>query len=1003
MFKRLWTYFLFCIFLPLFLLFFYVSFVEASTADDFKTWEYWNSTGLDAIHAADAYALGFTGKGITLALADTGVLFSHPEFFGKNPHLEYPISMDPWDWNKNDHGTHVAGIMAANKDNIGMHGLAFDAGVVSLRTSFSDNELGYLYPKTYLIEDAKIINNSWGTFSEFYLDDVKTEEDRINNINKYISMNPLSSDYFRKMVLDYDKVLVFAAGNDGHLGPCYEGGLAYYFPELAGNTLSVVAFDPSKNTSDPAFVANFSNLAQKVEENSIAAPGVDINSAYSGGTGSGYINMSGTSMAAPYVSATLGLVQQAFPYMNGKQLVDVVLSTANNHFDLPRYTLSLVTKYDENYRPFIGGANLLYLENVRPSPDQIEQDLRDYYQAADFLKRYFLTADDWLAWVEPHMNIYDNVQREAVFGQGLLDVGKAVRGPGLFNARRLSSHDINIQYGIAQALYSIDTHGYYSVWSNDIGEKRAITGTLAGLPVGLNKTGRGTLVLTGDNSYMGVSVVSEGELQIDGSVVANVYSEAEGTLSGSGVLESNMINHGTLRPGKMNQPGTLTIRGNLESDGAIEVVVDALENGHLVVNGSADIDGTTVRPLSQSALRPNSRYQFLRASSGISGVFAPNLFSAFLEAEAVHDTHEAVVFINKIASLDSLAHLTPIQNDTASRLEEMFITFEGSSTQRQLDPLYNLSDKQARRAYEEIYGGAQACLITMTPLNEVLGQTSFSSRRINSSWWGELSNGRKKLDSDSRLGLGELRTKTFNVVVGRDNEVNQYWHVGKMLAYGEGSVDGLFTSGDEEDWRLGLYGSYQKDSLHLQTYIAGGMQKYDLCRNISSLGLEALSNYDSKNVEFGIHSRWSSSKGECEDWYVHPFFSFVLSKYWQDGYEESGAGIYSQKVKSLTNTYSTGTIGLEFAKRTNDSYCQFIAGYKRVLSGENPDLLVAFAGAPSDYFTVKGNEQSRDWLLLSLKGEKQFADDWMIEGKIETEFSNRGNQRKISLKMAHFW
>ena len=61
----------------------------------------------------------------------------------------------------------------------------------------------------------------------------------------------------------------------------------------------------------------------------------------------------------------------------------------------------------------------------------------------------------------------------------MVDAGKAVRGLGAINVRRLSAGDISNSYTVQgktekQALYSVDTQGYDSVWSNDIKEIRAV-------------------------------------------------------------------------------------------------------------------------------------------------------------------------------------------------------------------------------------------------------------------------------------------------------------------------------------------------------------------------------------------------------------------------------------------------------------------------------------------------------------------------------------------------
>ena len=55
----------------------------AQSAADFQDAEDYKSTGLDLINAAEAYALGYTGKGVTLGICDAPVNFLNPEFNGK--------------------------------------------------------------------------------------------------------------------------------------------------------------------------------------------------------------------------------------------------------------------------------------------------------------------------------------------------------------------------------------------------------------------------------------------------------------------------------------------------------------------------------------------------------------------------------------------------------------------------------------------------------------------------------------------------------------------------------------------------------------------------------------------------------------------------------------------------------------------------------------------------------------------------------------------------------
>ena len=72
-----------------------------------------------------------------------------------------------------------------------------------------------------------------------------------------------------------------------------------------------------------------------------------------------------------------------------------------------------------------------------------------------------------------NINVYYQAPIQEFVGQGILDVSKAVSGPGALNARRLEKENISDKYltnGQKTVMYDVDTNGYDSVWSNDIKE-----------------------------------------------------------------------------------------------------------------------------------------------------------------------------------------------------------------------------------------------------------------------------------------------------------------------------------------------------------------------------------------------------------------------------------------------------------------------------------------------------------------------------------------------------
>lgn len=87
----------------------------------YETEEYMANWGLDAIHASIAYAAGWTGAGMLIGVIDSGYDINHIDLATQIVYIDDP-SLPP-----RDHGTYVAGIAAAAKNQIGMHGVAYDA------------------------------------------------------------------------------------------------------------------------------------------------------------------------------------------------------------------------------------------------------------------------------------------------------------------------------------------------------------------------------------------------------------------------------------------------------------------------------------------------------------------------------------------------------------------------------------------------------------------------------------------------------------------------------------------------------------------------------------------------------------------------------------------------------------------------------------------------------------------------------------------------------------
>ncbi|HZG70179.1 MAG TPA: S8 family peptidase [Chondromyces sp.] len=239
--------------------------------------------GIQATNTPVAWKQGYTGKGIKVAVVDTGVS-PHKDLVlaGGKSFVNYTSSYT----DDNGHGTHVAGIIGAKDNQIGTKGVAPDAGIYAVK-SLDRNGAGYLSSILAGVDWAitnkmDIINLSLGT---------QTHSEAFQTLVDKAYSNGI--------------LIVAAAGNDGTANG---SGDTVDYPARYDSVVGVAAVDSSYRR------ASFSSTGNAVE---VAAPGVSILATY---LNNGYARMSGTSMAAPYIAGELALLKQANPTASNTDL-----------------------------------------------------------------------------------------------------------------------------------------------------------------------------------------------------------------------------------------------------------------------------------------------------------------------------------------------------------------------------------------------------------------------------------------------------------------------------------------------------------------------------------------------------------------------------------------------------------------------------------------------------------------------------------------------------------
>jgi len=339
---------------------------QSLTQKAFETSEYARSRALPSINASAAYARGYTGKGSVIAILDSGIDAKNSEFAGKI------LAVKDFTGQGNiidtvGHGTHVAGIAVAAKNNIGMHGVAYDSQLLVGKITTSGLILGSTalsaaswaatsgadvanMSLNFRLSDAVLSNNvktnlaliAPGVYKTFY-----------TNTGKL----PLGFDPLQwKALVPGEMVLVVAAGNDA---TAWTGGLSQLATAVdangnlvlggrmivAGNWNSQTNQSTGPNSNGAAhlcmvMVNNACTDRYRMSDFYLLAPGTGITSvAVTEKSTTGVATMTGTSMAAPTISGSVAIIHQMWPQMSGANVVKLLLATGNK--SIPNYNVNV--------------------------------------------------------------------------------------------------------------------------------------------------------------------------------------------------------------------------------------------------------------------------------------------------------------------------------------------------------------------------------------------------------------------------------------------------------------------------------------------------------------------------------------------------------------------------------------------------------------------------------------------------------------------------------------
>jgi subtilase-type serine protease len=818
-------------------------YVENGRAGDPNSWrstEFNADWGLGAVNAQEAYAAGYTGKGVKLGIFDQPVYAAHPEFSGPNKVVTLVTSgireyTDPYipvkagDAFRYDgspsigsngklgaHGTHVGGIAAGSRDGGPMHGVAFGSQIISADNGDPGPEDGIIRGNdgavykagwdALIASGARIINNSWGigitdrfdlggrnpAYPHFTVQDAQLQ---FNEIRPLLGTKPGGAYDGAIAAARSGIVTIFAAGNDYNLNnPDAIAGLGYFVPDIAPNWVTVAALqkNPDLNSPDLYNISTFSSRCGYTASFCVSAPGSKIYSSIISGTNAdnlttGYANYNGTSMAAPHVAGSMAVLMERFPYMTGAQVASVLRTTATD----------------------LGAPGV-----------------------------------------------------DSLYGWGMINLRKGIDGPAMLVTEQDIPEEFRIQgaYGSSQFVADLpgigaiidagkptervcnDVHCGLDTWRNDISGHG-----------GLTKQGIGTLVMTGTNTYSGPTLVNQGRLAINGSLLSAVTVNDSGILGGNGRIGAlTAKSGGTVAPG--NSIGTLQVAGDVifEPGSTYAVELSPTSSDQIVAGGKAVIDGATVSLslensptlLTTSEVKSllGHQYNILQAAGGIEGRFGAVLPDyLFIGGTLGYSANGIQLAVERNAASFASVGQTPNQRAVAAAAEQL-----GAGNPLYETLLLSPTAAVAQQAFQQLSGEIHPAIGTLLIndsryLRDAVGERLRERDLFNAAaptddrsnaWvkvlgaWGKSDGGHDNASSNSSIG---------GLLAGVDGLITEDTRLGFVTGYSDSSLsmgDGTHSSASVDSYHLGAYVGHEIDALRLSVGGAYSWHRIDVKRDL---------------------------------------------------------------------------------------------------------------------------------------------------------------------------
>ena len=580
---------------------------------------------------------------------------------------------------------------------------------------------------------------------------------------------------------------------------------------------------------------------------------------------------------------------------------------------------------------------------------------------------------------------------DPVYGWGLLNISKAVKGPALFDKRLALGDYVNVAFDNTTSTFENDISG----------------------DAGLIKAGTGKLILSGKNTYTGKNVVNGGVLEVNGQVVSEVDVQSGGTLSSNGgYINNNVVNNG----GTVSSIGQgMNIQGNYTS--TPEGVIVSAAGATINVGGTADLNNSTLRVTAPKDDDNNPVYiskeviteNVVNAANGVTSTFGKVETPVFLQSDVIYgnDGVKLSVARRDIAEYaDEAYNSDATRNNSSQNLEQVLTALDnnkGSDEFRtKIAMLQQSSSSDLAATLDslsgQIYASAQALTFQQSQAvnrdltNRLVMLGSMENKADIAGLWfsGIASTGKLK-----ESGYASADTTSYGGQVGIDKNINDSTILGIALSYSDAEADFDRYGGKSKSQNFGvsLYGRYgqKEDKFYVLGRLGVGIVSSDVDR-------EVVTGVQSENVSINHDDYVYSGYGEtgykfklAKNFNLTPFAGISYDSVKRGSFSEDGS-LLGLEADSKTYDQTSGSIGLrgeyDFEWIGGKSTILGYASWQKAFNDEDLSFEASYVGLPSEKFTVEGIGLPGDSVWTGVGVSTEVNDRWAWYANYDMQISD---------------